>query len=79
MLGSQEINKNIGSIKVIGSRILDTTDKNTSPVFVNNAEWLTQLKYIDFLRDIAFTINKMLTFDSVKLRLEFSITKLYGI
>ena len=39
---------------------------------MNNAEWLTKLKYIQFLRDIGshFTINKMLTFDSVKLRLD---------
>ena len=41
-------------------------------MFVNNANWLTKLNYIKFLRDIGshFTINKMLTFDSVKLRLE---------
>jgi Tyrosyl-tRNA synthetase len=39
---------------------------------VNNYKWLSKLNYIDFLRDIGkhFTINKMLTFDSVKLRLE---------
>ena len=72
MLGSEEIKKNIDSIKKVFNKILDTTDKNISPVFVNNAEWLTKLKYIDFLRDIGshFTINKMLTFDSVKLRLD---------
>ena len=72
MLGSEEIKKNIDSIKKVFNKILDTTDKNTSPVFVNNAEWLTKLKYIDFLRDVGshFTINKMLTFDSVKLRLD---------
>ena len=71
MLGNKEI-KNIDSIKKVFNKILDTTDKNTSPVFVNNAEWLTKLKYIDFLRDVGsnFTINKMLTFDSVKLRLD---------
>ena len=41
-------------------------------MFVDNAEWLTKLNYIEFLRDIGshFTINKMLTFDSVRLRLE---------
>jgi len=72
MLGNEEIKKNIDSIKKVFNKILDTTDKNTSPVFVNNAEWLTKLKYIDFLRDVGshFTINKMLTFDSVKLRLD---------
>ena len=72
MLGNEEIKKNIDSIKKVFNKILDTTDKNTSPIFVNNAEWLTKLKYIDFLRDVGshFTINKMLTFDSVKLRLD---------
>ena len=72
MMGNEEIKKNIDSIKKVFNRILDTTNKNTSPLFVNNAEWLTKLKYIDFLRDVGshFTINKMLTFDSVKLRLD---------
>ena len=72
MLNNEEIKKNIDSIKKVFNKILDTTNKNTSPIFVNNAEWLTKLKYIDFLRDVGshFTINKMLTFDSVKLRLD---------
>ena len=72
MLSNEEIKKNIDSIKKVFNKILDTTDKNTSPIYVNNAEWLTKLKYIDFLRDVGrhFTINKMLTFDSVKLRLD---------
>ena len=44
----------------------------TKPIFVDNAKWLTKLNFINFLRDIGshFTINKMLTFDSVRLRLE---------
>jgi tyrosyl-tRNA synthetase len=72
MLDKEQIKKNIDSIKKVFNKVLDTTNKNTSPVFVNNAEWLTKLKYIDFLRDVGshFTINKMLTFDSVKLRLD---------
>ena len=72
MLGNEEIKKNIDSIKKVFNKILDTTNEKTSPIFVNNAEWLTKLKYIDFLRDVGshFTINKMLTFDSVKLRLD---------
>ena len=72
MLDNEEIKKNIDSIKKVFNKILDTTNKNTLPIFVNNAEWLTKLKYIDFLRDVGshFTINKMLTFDSVKLRLD---------
>ena len=67
-----EIKNNIKSIKKVFNKILDTTNKNTSPVFVDNADWLTKLNYIQFLRDTGshFTINKMLTFDSVKLRLD---------
>ena len=56
--------------------------KSTKPIFVDNSKWLTKLNYIKFLRDIGkhFTINKMLTFESVKLRLrEGAIFKLYGI
>ena len=72
MLSNEEIRKNIDSIKKVFNKILDTTNKKTAPIFVNNAEWLTKLKYIDFLRDVGshFTVNKMLTFDSVKLRLD---------
>ena len=51
---------------------MTTSDKKTKPVFVDNYKWLKSLKYISFLRDIGkhFTINKMLTFDSVKTRLD---------
>ena len=72
ILEKNEIKNNIQSIKKVFNKILDTTNKKTAPIFVDNAEWLTKLNYIQFLRDIGshFTINKMLTFDSVKLRLE---------
>ncbi len=72
ILTKKEIEKNILNITKVFKKILNTKDKKTKPVFVNNHEWLTKLNYIDFLRDIGshFTINKMLTFDSVKLRLE---------
>ena len=72
ILSSKEIKKNIKSIKRVFMKILDTSNKKTSPIFVDNAEWLTSLNYINFLREIGsqFTINKMLTFDSVKLRLD---------
>ena len=72
ILSQKEIVKNIKSIKKVFSRILDSSDKNTKPIFVDNAKWLTKLNYVKFLREIGshFTINKMLTFDSVKLRLE---------
>ena len=75
ILEQEEIRKNISSIKKVFNKILDTSNTNTSPVFVDNSDWLKKLNYIDFLRDVGshFTINKMLTFDSVKLRLDREI------
>ncbi|MDC0512031.1 tyrosine--tRNA ligase [bacterium] len=72
ILEQKEINNNIQNIKKVFDKILDTSNENTKPIYVDNAEWLTKLNYIQFLRDVGshFTINKMLTFDSVKLRLE---------
>ena len=72
ILKINEIKKNIKSIKKVFNKILPSSNKKTAPIFVDNAEWLTKLNYIQFLRDIGshFTINKMLTFDSVKLRLD---------
>jgi tyrosyl-tRNA synthetase len=72
ILDEKTIDDNIKKIKKIFEKLLNFTDKKTKPIFVNNAEWLNKLKYIEFLRTIGkhFTINKMLSFDSVKLRLE---------
>ncbi len=72
ILEHSKIKKNIKSIKKVFNKILDTSNKKTSPVFVDNADWLNKLNYIQFLRDTGshFTINKMLTFESVKLRLD---------
>ena len=72
ILEQKDINNNIKSIKKVFNKILDSSNKKVAPVFVDNADWLNKLKYIHFLRDIGshFTINKMLTFDSVKLRLD---------
>ena len=72
ILGHKEIKNNIKSIKKVFNKVLKTSDKKTAPIFVDNADWLTKLNYIQFLRDVGshFTINKMLTFDSVKLRLD---------
>ena len=72
ILEQDEIKDNIKSIKKVFNKILNTSNKKVAPKFVDNAEWLTKLNYIKFLRDTGshFTINKMLTFDSVKLRLE---------
>ncbi len=72
ILEENEIEKNIKSIKSILKKFLETQDEKVAPIFVNNYSWLKNLNYISFLRDIGkhFTINKMLSFDSVKLRLE---------
>ena len=72
ILKQKNIKKNISSIKKIFEKLLNSKNKKTKPIFVDNYSWLGKLKYIDFLRDVGrhFTINKMLTFDSVKLRLE---------
>ena len=72
ILKQKNIKKNILSIKKIFEKLLNSKNKKTKPIFVDNYSWLGKLKYIDFLRDVGrhFTINKMLTLDSVKLRLE---------
>jgi len=72
ILEEKTITENINKIKKVFEKLLDFKNKKTSPIFVNNAEWLKKLNYIEFLREIGkhFTINKMLSFDSVKLRLE---------
>ena len=72
ILSHKEIEKNAKNIEKILKIYLNTIDKKTKPIFVNNYQWLKNLNYISFLRDIGkhFTINKMLTFDSVKNRLD---------
>ncbi len=72
ILSEEEIEKNINNIEKILKNFLDDEDPKTKPIFVNNYTWLKNLNYISFLRDIGkhFTINKMLSFDSVKIRLE---------
>ena len=72
ILTEKEIEKNIKNIKKVFSIFLDNKNSKTRPIYVNNYKWLGKLNYIKFLREIGkhFTINKMLSFDSVKLRLE---------
>ena len=72
ILSEEEIEKNIKNIEKILKNFLDIKDPKTKPIFVNNYSWLKDLNYISFLREIGkhFTINKMLSFDSVKTRLE---------
>ncbi len=72
ILTEKEIEKNSKNIEKILKIFLQTDNKKTKPIFVNNYKWLKNLNYISFLRDVGkhFTINKMLTFDSVKSRLD---------
>ena len=72
ILSEKEIEKNIENIEKILKKFLNNSNPKTKPIFVNNYSWLKGLNYISFLRDIGkhFTINKMLSFDSVKTRLE---------
>ena len=72
ILTEDEIEKNITNIQNTLKQFLDNDNPDTKPIFLNNYTWLKNLNYISFLRDIGkhFTINKMLTFDSVKIRLE---------
>jgi tyrosyl-tRNA synthetase len=72
LLSSEAIEANIASIRGVFENFLSFDDGPTGAVMVNNADWLDRLEYIAFLRDVGrhFTINRMLAFDSVKLRLE---------
>jgi tyrosyl-tRNA synthetase len=72
LLSDADIDANIASIRQVFERFLTFGDGPTDAVMVNNADWLDALEYVPFLRDVGrhFTINRMLTFDSVRLRLE---------
>ena len=72
ILTEKEIEKNIKNIEKILRKFLKSDNPKTKPIFVNNYLWLKELNYIAFLREIGkhFTINKMLTFESVKNRLD---------
>jgi tyrosyl-tRNA synthetase len=72
ILNDEEIKKNTKNIESILKNYLKNKDPNVKPIFVNNYSWLKDLNYISFLRNIGkhFTINKMMTFDSVKTRLD---------
>ena len=72
ILTEKEIDKNTKNIEKILKKFLKNNNPKTKPIFVNNYSWLKNLNYISFLREIGkhFTINKMLTFESVKTRLD---------
>jgi tyrosyl-tRNA synthetase len=71
LLTPETIDANIQSIKRVYGRILDYGGANPA-IMANNADWLMELKYVEFLRDVGryFSVNRMLSFDSVKLRLD---------
>ncbi len=72
LLTEQDIQNNISCIQSVFRKFITFGDGKNDAVLVNNAEWLERLNYIEFLRDYGrhFTINRMMTFDSVKTRLE---------
>jgi tyrosyl-tRNA synthetase len=78
IMSLEQIQQNIDEISQVFSKLLDFTPDNklsndsNGAIVLNNADWLTELKYIDFLRDYGtcFTVNRMLSFDSIRSRLE---------
>ena len=72
MMTDAIIADNVASIRTVFERLLAFGDGPTDAIIVNNDEWLSKLGYIELLRDVGphFTVNRMLTFDSVKLRLD---------
>ncbi len=72
LLTVEKINENVASIKRVFERFLTFGDGPSDAIMVDNADWLDALEYIPFLRDIGqhFSVNRMLSFDSVKLRLD---------
>ena len=72
LLSPEKIASNIAGIKRCFSRYLEFGDGPTDAIMANNADWLMDIQYVDFLRDVGrhFSVNRMLTFESVKLRLD---------
>ncbi|MGZ5805437.1 MAG: tyrosine--tRNA ligase [Xanthobacteraceae bacterium] len=72
ILTDDMINENLVGIRAIFSKFLKFGEDAGGAIMANNADWLNKLNYIDFLRDVGkhFSVNRMLSFDSVKLRLD---------
>ena len=72
LMTDETIAANVASIKSVFERFLSFGDGPTDAIMLDNAEWLDRLEYIPFLRDIGqhFSVNRMLSFDSVKMRLD---------
>jgi len=72
ILTDEDINRNLAGIRAIFAKFLKFGNAPGDALMANNADWLNSLNYIDFLRDVGrhFSVNRMLAFDSVKLRLD---------
>jgi tyrosyl-tRNA synthetase len=72
VLTDEAISENLKGIRAVFSKFLKFEDADGTAIMSNNADWLNKLNYIDFLRDVGrhFSVNRMLSFDSVKLRLD---------
>src|ERR1700680_1332480 len=72
LLTDEAINDNLKGIRAIFNKFLKFEGAGGNAVMANNADWLNKLNYIDFLRDVGkhFSVNRMLSFDSVKMRLD---------
>ncbi|WP_170587031.1 tyrosine--tRNA ligase [Ruegeria arenilitoris] len=72
LLGPEQIDANIAGMQKVFDKYLSYDDSDTGALMLNNAEWLDDLNYLDFLRDIGrhFSVNRMLSFESVKSRLD---------
>src|SRR5262249_39181732 len=72
LLTEAAIEENLRGIRAIFAKFLKFGDGAGDAVMANNADWLNKLNYVDFLRDVGrhFSVNRMLSFDSVKLRLD---------
>jgi len=72
LLGPEQIDANIAGMQKVFDKYLSYEDSDTGALMLNNAEWLDDLNYLDFLRDIGrhFSVNRMLSFESVKSRLD---------
>ena len=71
LLSEDAIQSNANSLATVFAKFIKFGDEKTNAVMVNNAEWLDNIKYLEFLRDYGryFTINRMLSYESVKQRL----------
>jgi tyrosyl-tRNA synthetase len=72
ILTEDDINRNLAGIRAVFAKFLTFGDAADGAIMANNADWLNALNYVDFLRDVGrhFSVNRMLAFDSVKLRLD---------